>query len=147
MKPGDKTVTHRIGEIRLGDVICFEIIEDDLVRKAVVDGRANLLAVQTNSATFGRSPESEQQLAVSRERAIEHGRSIISASTSGKSALLRPDGAIVQESKFFETAVLQADMPLTNHLTIADHLGNWPEALLVAVPVLTILRRAWARHK
>jgi apolipoprotein N-acyltransferase len=147
MKPGDRTVTHRIGEIRLGDVICFEIIEDDLVRKAIVDGRANLLAVQTNSATFGRSPESEQQLAVSRERAIEHGRSIISVSTSGKSALLTPDGAIVQESNFFQSAVLQAGMPLTNHLTIADHLGNWPEALLITVPIFAILRRTGAGHR
>jgi apolipoprotein N-acyltransferase len=144
MKPGKATITHRIGEIRLGDVICFEIIEDDIVRRAVVDGRANLLAVQTNSATFGRSPESEQQLAVSRERAIEHGRSIISASTSGKSALLRPDGSIIKESGFFETAVLQADLPFTNHLTIADRVGAWPELIIVALTLLAILRRAKA---
>jgi apolipoprotein N-acyltransferase len=147
MKPGTTTVTHRIGEIRLGDVICFEIIEDDLVRKAIVGGHANLLAVQTNSATFGRSPESEQQLAVSRERAIEHGRSIVSASTSGKSALLRPDGSIIQESGFFKTAVLQADMPLTNHLTIADRLGRWPELVIIALTILAILRRAKAGSK
>ena len=142
MKPGRTTVTHRIGSIRLGDVICFEIIEDDLVRKAVVGGRANLLAVQTNSATFGRSPESEQQLAVSRERAIEHGRSIISVSTSGKSALLLPDGSILQESGFFKQAILQADLPLSNHLTISDRLGGWPELLIIGFTLLALFRRA-----
>jgi apolipoprotein N-acyltransferase len=147
MTPGRRTVTHRVGKIKIGDVICFEIIEDDLVRRAIVEGRANLLAVQTNSATFGRSSESEQQLAVSRERAIEHGRSVISASTSGKSALVRPDGSVIKESHFFESTVLQADMPLTNRLTIADRLGSWPELIIIALMILAILRRAKAEDK
>jgi apolipoprotein N-acyltransferase len=147
MTPGRRTVTHRVGKIKIGDVICFEIIEDDLVRRAIVEGRANLLAVQTNSATFGRSSESEQQLAVSRERAIEHGRSVISASTSGKSALVRPDGSVIKESHFFESTVLQADMPLTNRLTIADRLGPWPELIIIALMILAILRRAKAEDK
>jgi apolipoprotein N-acyltransferase len=147
MTPGRRTVTHRVGKIKIGDVICFEIIEDDLVRRAIVEGRANLLAVQTNSATFGRSSESEQQLAVSRERAIEHGRSVISASTSGKSALVRPDGSVIKESHFFESTVLQANMPLTNRLTIADRLGPWPELIIIALMILAILRRAKAEDK
>lgn len=142
MRPGKHTVTHQIGNIHLADVICFEIIEDDLVRKAIVSGRANLLAVQTNSATFGRSAESAQQLAVSRERAIEHGRSIVSVSTSGKSALLAPDGTIIQESAFFKSAVLQADLPLTSRLTIADRLGHWPELIMGFLMLLATLRRA-----
>ncbi len=142
MKPGSRTVTHQIGSIHLANVICFEIIEDDLVRKAIVNGRANLLAVQTNSATFGRSAESLQQLAVTRERAIEHGRSIISVSTSGKSALLAPDGAIVQESPFFKSTVLQADLPITERLTISDRLGRWPELIMIFLAVLAFLRRA-----
>lgn len=141
MKPGRKTVTHVIGNVRLADVICFEIIEDDLVRKAIVGGRANLLAVQTNSATFGRSPESTQQLAVSRERAIEHGRSIVSVSTSGKSALISPDGGIIEESGFFKSAVLQAEMPITHRLTISDRLGRWPELAMLFIMVLAIIRR------
>ena len=141
MKPGHITVTHRIGAIRLGDIICFEIIEDGLVRKAIVGGRANLIAVQTNSATFGRSPESDQQLAVSRERAIEHGRSIVSVSTSGKSALILPDGSIQQESGFFRQAILQADLPLSNRLTISDRLGGWPEIIIVMLTGVALVRR------
>jgi len=141
MKPGQSTITHRIGAIRLGDIICFEIIEDGLVRKAIVGGRANLLAVQTNSATFGRSPESDQQLAVSRERAIEHGRSIVSVSTSGKSALILPDGSVRQKSGFFSQAILQADLPLSNRLTLSDRLGGWPEIFILVVTILAFLRR------
>ena len=141
MKPGRRTVTHRIGAIRLGDIICFEIIEDGLVRKAIVEGRANLVAVQTNSATFGRSPESDQQLAVTRVRAIEHGRSIVSVSTSGKSALILPDGSIRQKTGFFSQAILQADLPLSNRLTISDRLGGWLELFFVMITGVAFLRR------
>ena len=111
------------------------------MRKAIVGGRANLLAVQTNSATFGRSPESDQQLAVSRERAIEHGRSIVSVSTSGKSALILPDGSVRQKSGFFSQAILQADLPLSHRLTISDRLGGWPEIFILVVTILAFLRR------
>ena len=38
----------------VGDVICFEIVEDGLVRD-VVNGGAQVLVVQTNNATFGLS--------------------------------------------------------------------------------------------
>ena len=46
-----------------------------------------MLVVQTNNATFGYTAESEQQLAISRLRAIEHGRSVVHVSTVGVSAL------------------------------------------------------------
>jgi len=141
MQAGAKTVTHVINHVRLGDVICFEIIEDDLVRKAIVDGQANLLAVQTNSATFGRSPESGQQLAVSRERAIEHGRSIISISTSGRSALILPNGKVIQQSGFFKMAILQGNLPLSSRRTLADRLGALPEYVIVGLILIAIIRR------
>jgi apolipoprotein N-acyltransferase len=38
-----------------------------------------LLVVQTNNATFGRSPQTEQQLAMSRLRAVEHRRTVVVA--------------------------------------------------------------------
>ena len=57
--------------------ICFEVAYDDLMREATLQPgkRANILVVQTNNATFGYTAESEQQFAISRLRAIEHGRS------------------------------------------------------------------------
>ncbi len=141
MEAGTKTVTHTVDKLRLGDVICFEIIEDHVVRDAIVGGRANLLVVQTNSATFGRSPESDQQLAVSRERAIEHGRSIVSVSTSGRSALILPSGEVIQRSGFFKMAILQGNLPLSSRLTFADRLGALPEYLIAGLMFLALIRR------
>ena len=81
--------------MRLGDVICFEVAYDDLVRD-VVTGGGRLLVVQTNNATFGRSGETAQQLAMGRLRAVEHGRAVLVAATSGISAVIAPDGALVE---------------------------------------------------
>ena len=45
---------HDQGPAKVGDVICFEVAYDDVVR-ATVQAGAQLLAVQTNNATFDES--------------------------------------------------------------------------------------------
>ena len=46
--------------------------------------------VQTNNATFGYTDETYQQQAMSRVRAVEHGREVLISSTSGVSTVIRP---------------------------------------------------------
>jgi apolipoprotein N-acyltransferase len=118
------------GTIAAGPVICFEVAYDGLVRDTVDQG-ANVLVVQTNNATFGFTDESVQQLAISRIRAIEHGRSIVHVSTVGVSAMITPDGTAHQRSTLFTPAVLAADLPLRTDRTIADRVGPWPENLAI----------------
>ncbi|EYR64859.1 hypothetical protein N866_03145 [Actinotalea ferrariae CF5-4] len=60
--------------MRLATGICFEVAYADLIREGVLDG-AEVIVIPTNNASFGRTPESTQQLAMSRFRAVEHGRS------------------------------------------------------------------------
>ena len=90
---------------------------------------ARSCVVQTNNATFGFTDESVQQLAISRIRAIEHGRSIVHVSTVGVSAVITPDGTAHQRSALFTPAVLAADLPLRTDRTVADRVGGWPEGL------------------
>ncbi len=95
--PGHRAVVFRQGAIRLGDVICYEVGFDGLVRSEVSAG-ANLLAVQSNDATFevdGQSGESTQQVAMARIQAITSDRAIVYASTTGESAIIAPDGAVL----------------------------------------------------
>jgi len=130
-KPG---VLH-LGPARIGDLICFEVAEDGLVRDAVVHG-GRVLVVQTNNATFGHSPETEQQLAMSRLRAVEHGRAVLIAATSGVSAIIGPDGVVRQRSPLFAPAALVARVPLRDGRTLADTLGAGPEWVLGGLGVL-----------
>ncbi len=54
--------------------------------------------MQTNNATFGHTAETYQQLAMSQLRAVEFGRTVVQAATTGKSAVIGPDGTIRAES-------------------------------------------------
>ena len=76
--------------------ICFEVAYDGLMRDSVLAAgdEESLLVVQTNNATFGHTAESEQQFAISRIRAIEHGRSVVHVSTVGVSGFVAPDGTV-----------------------------------------------------
>ncbi len=116
------------GTIAAGTIICFEVAYDGLMRDTANAG-ANVLLVQTNNATFGFTDESVQQLAISRIRAIEHGRSIVHVSTVGVSALITPDGTAHQRTALFTPALLAADLPLRTDRTLADRVGAWPEYL------------------
>ena len=136
--PGHRAVVFHLGKIRLGDVICYEIGFDDLVRSDVQDG-ANLLTVQTNDATFERegvlSSETGQQLAMARIRAVESDRAVIVASTTGYSAIIAPDGQLITSSGTWQQAELEARVPLITYTTLADRVGPWPEYAIVALTV------------
>jgi apolipoprotein N-acyltransferase len=126
---GNEVGVLDVGPVRLGDVICFEVAYDDLVRD-VVTGGGELLVVQTNNATFGRSGESAQQLAMGRLRAVEHGRAVLVAATSGISAVITPDGGLVEQAPVFTREVLSATVPTRSGTTLATRLGAAPELLL-----------------
>jgi apolipoprotein N-acyltransferase len=118
-----------VGPVRLGDVICFEVAYDGVVRD-VVTGGGRLVVVQTNNATFGRSGETTQQLAMGRLRAVEHGRSVVVAATSGVSAVIAPDGRFQHLSRLFTRDVTVQQVVLRNGQTLATRLGAWPELVL-----------------
>ncbi|GAB7189593.1 apolipoprotein N-acyltransferase [Kineococcus sp. NUM-3379] len=135
---GSRTGILPMGPATVGDVICFEVLFDDLAREAVLAG-ADLLVVQTNSATFGTSNMAPQQLAMSRLRALETGRSVVHVSTVGISALITPDGVAHQNTRLLTSAVLQAEMPLRTQLTPAVRVGAAVEYALCAVGLLLLV--------
>ncbi|PSJ29378.1 apolipoprotein N-acyltransferase [Streptosporangium nondiastaticum] len=134
--PGDHTGVMQIGPARLGDVICFEVAYDEIVRDTVKAG-ARALVVQTNNATYGRTGQPEQQLAMSRLRAVEHGRAVVTVATSGISAVVAPDGTVQQRSEEFTRDVISATLPLRDGTTVADRVGAAPEWALAMVGLLS----------
>ncbi|WP_443060849.1 apolipoprotein N-acyltransferase [Streptomyces sp. NBC_00448] len=134
--PGKGSGVMQIGPAKLGDVICFEVAYDGIVRDTVNAG-ARAIVVQTNNATYGRTGQPDQQLAMSKLRAVEHGRAVVTAATSGISAVVEPDGTIEQRSKEFTQQVISADIPLRDEKTIADRVGAAPEWALAMVGLLS----------
>ena len=94
---------------------------------ALVGQGARVLAVQTNNATYGGTGQLEQQMAMSRLRAIEHGRVMLIAATSGISAIVRPDGTLAGTIPEGAAGYLVERIPLRDTLTVADRLGALPE--------------------
>jgi apolipoprotein N-acyltransferase len=111
------------------------VVFDDLVRQSVRSG-AQVLAVPTNNATFGFTQMTYQQQAISRVRAVEHGRTVLVAATSGVSAVIAPDGTVKQETRLFTPDALVAGVPLRSGTTLATQLGPAPEWALVALGVV-----------
>jgi apolipoprotein N-acyltransferase len=129
-RPGNLTV----GPAEVGDVICFEVAYDGLVRD-VVTGGADVLVVQTNNATYNGTGQPQQQMAMSRLRAVEHGRTVLVAATSGVSAVVEPDGDVAALAPERSVRNLVTEIELHDSTTLATRLGALPEWLLTVLGV------------
>jgi apolipoprotein N-acyltransferase len=143
---GDEVGVLDVGGAAVGDLICFEVVYDGLVGD-VVDGGAGMIVVQTNNATFGHTDESAQQLAMSRLRAVEFGRTVAVAATSGISAVVAPDGTIAESSELFTPAVFVEEIAQRTSRTVAQRLGAAPEWALTAVAAGSLLAVALQRGR
>jgi apolipoprotein N-acyltransferase len=136
-EPGNGQVFFKVKAAVIAPVICFELVDDELLHKAALS--SNILAVQTNSATFGMSAESAQQLAMTRVRAIEHGRNIVSVSTTGYSAVIDFNGKVLQKTSMGTAESIRAEVELLEGKTPRNAAGDW--ALVGVLMVLFLVAR------
>ncbi|MFC0531924.1 apolipoprotein N-acyltransferase [Phytohabitans kaempferiae] len=145
MVPGQRPGVVRTGPVVVGDVICFEVAYDGLVRDTVTNG-AGILAVQTNNATFNAA-EARQQMAMVRLRAVEHGRDALMASTVGISGFVTADGALHQDTGFNTQEVVVRQLHSSDGRTLATRAGVWPEVFLVALGLVLIAGSVVVRRR
>ncbi|MPZ28778.1 MAG: apolipoprotein N-acyltransferase [Micromonosporaceae bacterium] len=142
--PGEEPGVLAMGPVMVGDVICFEVAYDDLVRDTVTGG-AQLLVVQTNNATFDEA-EARQQLAMVRVRAVEHGRESLMASTVGISGFVGADGRVYDATGFFTRDIPVRTLSVADHRTVATAVGGWPELVLAGGAVAMLVAAFLARR-
>ena len=137
---GSSSKIFTIKGAKIAPIICFELIDDQILQAAAKV--SNVMVVQTNSATFGLSPESAQQLEISRIRAIEHGRNILSVSTTGISAVIDYTGAVTARTQMHVPAHIFATVQLLDKQTPRDRAGEWAAvAVLIWLLILARVRR------
>jgi apolipoprotein N-acyltransferase len=136
-EPGQAQVLFKVKEAVIAPIICFELVDDQLLHEAALT--SNILAVQTNSATFGVSAESAQQLSITRIRAIEHGRNIVSVSTTGHSAVIDYKGKVLHKTAMGTADTIRATVDLVEGKTPRDAAGDW--ALVGTLFVLLVVAR------
>jgi apolipoprotein N-acyltransferase len=120
---GDTPGIFDIGGKVVGDVICFEVADDAVVRNTVRAG-AQVLVVQTNNATYNLLGQTEQQLQISKVRAQEFDRYVLVAATSGISAVVTNSGEVLMQTEELTPAIIEASVPLHDYQTLSTRLGH-----------------------
>ena len=134
---GNESTIFTIGAAKIAPIICFELLDDQIMQDGAKS--SNILAVQTNSATFGDSAESAQQLQITRVRAIEHLRNVLSVSTTGYSAVIDYNGKVLQKTQMGTPEHLYAEVGLISATSPRDRYGDW--ALVMTLIWLLIAAR------
>ena len=136
--PGVLNVKLQDGrQLRIGDVICFELAWDSTVHDTVGHD-AQLLVVQSNNATYTATAQPRQQFAITRVRAMELRREVVVSTTSSFSGHIDPHGRVIDRTRESTAASASYLVPLRSGRTPALLIGPWLErgASLVALVAL-----------
>jgi len=123
--------------------ICFEDVFGAEIAARARD--AAYLVNVTNDAWFANSSAPHQHLAFSRLRAMETGRWMLRAANTGISALINPDGEVVQRTRQFEQAVLRGEVEPRRGQTPYQRWGDapaWIGSTLLLLAAVLWQRRA-----
>jgi len=142
--PGERPGVVDAGPVAVGAVMCFEVAYDGAVRDVAAD-RVDVLAVQTNNAFYLGTAQLDQQWAITRMRAVETGRAVAVAATTGISGLIGPDGHVLARSEGRAQQVLVARVPAGQGRTPGVRWGAWVEVVVSAVAAAAIAASAVSR--
>ncbi len=133
---GEATLDIEIGgrPVTLGISISWEIFFENRARDAIGNG-GELLLNPTNGSSYWLTILQTQQVASSRLRAMETGRWVLQAAPTGFSAVVSPDGDVIERTAVSEAAVVQQSVELRSGNTIATRVGIWP-MLLISIGAL-----------
>jgi apolipoprotein N-acyltransferase len=131
---GAKIENHVVNDFTLAPVICYELLSDSLVQSSAKNSDA--LIAQTNSATFAGTSESAQQLNITRLRALENARDIVSVSTIGISAHIDINGQILSRTQEDVAAQLFGNARANTSQTISNSLGGYAPVLVIFLSLL-----------
>jgi len=131
---GSQMQNHVVQGFTLAPVICYELLSDSLVQSAA--NNSDAIVAQTNSATFAGTSESAQQLSITRLRALENAREIVSVSTVGISAHIDINGQILRRTQENIAATLSGSVRSSNSQTLANYLGAYAPAIVIFLSLL-----------
>ena len=137
--PGEKWIPHSVEGMRFTSFICFEVLDDDHVRNGAQG--SNFLVAQTNNATFGRSPQSSQQLQITRARSAELIREFAVVSTTGWSAHIDSRGRVDSRLPQFTPGYLSMNLQGMAGSSPASRLRSWHWAIFLAFALAFTRRR------
>ena len=134
---------------KIGGLLCFDSIYENLTRDSVGDG-AEILVLSTNDSWFSDSRGVYMHHAQARLRAIESGRWVVRSADTGISSVIAPNGTPHELQPPLVDGVAIYTATLREGNTLYGSIGNLFVALLailvLAVPFGEIAHR-YRRHK
>ncbi|MEX0300944.1 MAG: apolipoprotein N-acyltransferase, partial [Leisingera sp.] len=109
-------------------LICYEAVFPQDVNAAVP--RPQMLVQITNDAWFGTRSGPYQHLVQAQMRALEQGLPMIRAANTGVSAMIAPDGQLLDSLPLGEAGFIDAELPAPLPPTLYSRTGDWPVFLL-----------------
>ena len=116
--------------------ICYEDVFGEEIINALPE--ATLLVNVTNDAWYGESHAAEQHKQMSQFRAMESGRMMLRATNTGVTAIIGPDGRVLQQLPQHRQAVLQGRAQGYQGLTPYARWGNAAVLLMIALMLAVV---------
>ena len=119
---------------RAAVAISWEVFFGGRVREGVKEG-GGFIVNPTNGASYTGTIVQTQQVASSRLRTIETGRWVVQAAPTGFTAVVDPDGDVIERTAVSERRVLRADIEIRTGRTWYVRLGDrvWIVVLVVVL--------------
>ena len=131
LAPGTDSALFDTVDGKIGALLCFDSIYENLTRDSVRDG-AELLILPTNDSWFTDSRGVYMHHAQARLRAIESGRFIVRAADTGISAVISPDGESHAEQPPLVEGMALYTATVRENVTLYTRIGNLLVGLLIA---------------
>jgi apolipoprotein N-acyltransferase len=142
-EPGSTYTVMRVvpragtGEVKLGTVICYEIIFPDLVRR-FVKRRTDIITTITNDAWFGNTSAPYQHFSAAVFRAVENRVPVARAANTGVSGFIDAQGRILDKSTIFSETYLTRRLTLGSAKTFYTRYGDVFSYLCVAASLVLL---------
>ncbi len=146
VRPGTEPAVLDTDLGRFGISISWEVFFDHRARDAIGNGGQALLN-PTNGSSYWLTIVQSQQVASSRLRAVETDRYVLQAAPTGFSAVVTPDGEVLQRTGVGEQKVLYDTIELRTGDTLSVQFGAWPMLLFGVVGLLAVWARPWVTSR
>ncbi len=142
---GTEATLFEVAGHSLAPLICMEALYPDLSREAARAGARSLL-VLSNDGWFRGSGAAAQSLAMVRFRAIETGLPVLRATTTGVSAVIAPDGRVLERLEPGTSGVLRTTVALGSGApTLYTRLGDAFALACLGATLLAVVVARWRK--
>ncbi len=123
ISPERTVFLEKDGKYRVATAICYEGVYGEFFSGFVKNG-AEVMFIITNDGWWGNTPGHRQHLGFASLRAIETRRCIARSANTGISCFVNQRGDLLQQTQYWEPAVIKASINRNNDLTFYTRYGD-----------------------